>query len=87
MVENIDNEFKMISTQISTADFHANNEDKLKLYGLYKQSTVGDNNTSKPFMFQLEALAKWTSWNYYKGINTRDAKNQYITFAKQLLNK
>lgn len=29
----------------------ASNDDKLALYGLFKQATVGDNTTNKPGIF------------------------------------
>lgn len=43
--------------------------DRLALYGLYKQVTVGDNNTAKPGIFDLKAKAKWSAWNDRKGIS------------------
>jgi diazepam-binding inhibitor (GABA receptor modulating acyl-CoA-binding protein) len=43
------------------------NEEMLEIYGLYKQATVGDNNTSQPWAVQFEASAKWNSWNGLKG--------------------
>lgn len=39
------------------------NEEKLKLYGLYKQGTLGDNTTDKPWAVQLEASSKWTAYS------------------------
>lgn len=35
----------------------------LEFYGLYKQSTVGPCNTSKPGIFSMQARAKWNAWN------------------------
>lgn len=32
---------------------------KLKLYGLYKQATVGQCNTSKPAFWDRAGVAKW----------------------------
>ena len=32
---------------------------KLKIYGMYKQATLGDNTTDKPGMFNMVGKAKW----------------------------
>lgn len=31
-------------------------DDKLKIYGLYKQATIGDCNTQRPGLFDLTVL-------------------------------
>nr|AAH99293.1 MGC116485 protein [Xenopus laevis] len=47
-------------------------DDELKeLYGLYKQSTVGDINIDCPGMLELKAKAKWEAWNSKKGFVKR----------------
>jgi acyl-CoA-binding protein len=35
------------------------NDQRLQLYGLYKQSTVGNINISKPYFFDAVGAAKW----------------------------
>ncbi|WP_400192035.1 acyl-CoA-binding protein [Hymenobacter sp. B81] len=59
-----------------------------ELYGLYKQATAGDHDTSgevvgddspdnpsgEPGMSQ----AQWDSWSKFKGLSEDDAKRQYI---------
>jgi acyl-CoA-binding protein len=47
------------STQIKEAD----NQLKLKLYALFKQSSSGKNTTKKPGMLDLVGKAKWEAWN------------------------
>lgn len=42
-------------------------EDKGRLYGLYKQAQVGDVNIAKPGFFELTAKAKWNAWDAQKG--------------------
>ncbi len=63
------------------------NEEKLNLYGLYKQATVGDNTTGQPWAVQLEARAKWDAWTTQKGKSKEAAENEYIELVKSLLNK
>lgn len=42
------------NTTVKLAD-----EQKLQLYGLFKQSTIGNNTTSKPWAVEFVACAKW----------------------------
>lgn len=63
------------------------NDQKLGLYGLYKQTTEGDNTTEKPGMFSFEAKAKWENWEKQKGVPKEQAAEEYIALANQLLTK
>jgi diazepam-binding inhibitor (GABA receptor modulator, acyl-CoA-binding protein) len=56
----------------------------LKLYGLYKQATVGDNAESKPGFGDLIGRAKWDAWTGAKGISQDDAMQQYIDLIGSL---
>ena len=47
---------------------------KLKLYGLYKQATIGDINIEKPGMLDFRGKAKWEAWNAVKGKDKEVAK-------------
>ena len=60
------------------------NQTLLKLYGLYKQGAVGDNNEPKPGFTDFVASAKWNAWNQLKGVAQDDAKQQYIDLVKSL---
>lgn len=61
------------------------NDELLALYGLYKQATVGDNNTEKPSFYQLENKAKWEAWNNRKGLSQKQAEAEYIALVAQFL--
>jgi acyl-CoA-binding protein len=60
------------------------NEHLLKLYGLYKQATEGDNLTEKPGGFDFKAAAKHHSWMNFKGKTKDDAAEAYIVFVSEL---
>lgn len=60
---------------------------KLKMYGLYKQSTIGDTNTAQPSIFSFVERSKWNAWNEYKGMSSSVAMKLYVDFAKLILNK
>ena len=56
----------------------------LKIYGLYKQATAGDNTEKKPGFGDLVGRAKWDAWNGLKGTSTDDAMRQYVDLIKSL---
>ena len=41
----------------------ADNAQKLKLYALYKQATIGKNTTKKPGLMDMVGKAKWEAWS------------------------
>lgn len=62
-------------------------DELLKLYGLYKQATVGDVNTERPGVFDFKAKYKWDAWNELKGLSQAEAEKKYIELVNELLEK
>lgn len=56
-----------------------------KLYALFKQATVGDNETEAPGTFDFKGKAKYNAWNTKKGISQADAEAQYIAYAEKVI--
>ena len=56
----------------------------LKIYGLYKQATAGDNTEKKPGFSDMVGRAKWDAWNGFKGASSDDAMQQYIDLIDSL---
>ncbi|WP_374664867.1 acyl-CoA-binding protein [Ramlibacter sp.] len=56
----------------------------LKIYGLYKQATAGDNTEKKPGFGDMVGRAKWDAWNSLKGTSADDAMQQYIDLIQSL---
>ena len=56
----------------------------LKIYGLYKQATTGDNGDKKPGFSDMVGRAKWEAWNGFKGTASDDAMQQYIDLIESL---
>jgi diazepam-binding inhibitor (GABA receptor modulator, acyl-CoA-binding protein) len=56
----------------------------LKLYGLYKQATAGDNADKKPGFSDMVGRAKWDAWNGLKGTSSEAAMQQYIDLIGSL---
>ena len=63
------------------------NEEKLKLYGLFKQAQKGDNTAAAPWAVQLEAKAKWTAYEAEKGKAQLQAAEEYTAYVESLLKK
>lgn len=60
-------------------------ETLLQLYGLYKQSTLGDCCTEKPWFYDIEKTAKWEAWSSHAGKSKSHAQDEYITLVQKLL--
>lgn len=56
-----------------------------ELYGLFMQSTVGDINSAKPALIDLQATAKWDAWNKLKGTSPIEAQKRYIELVDRLI--
>ncbi|MBS0455347.1 MAG: acyl-CoA-binding protein [Proteobacteria bacterium] len=56
----------------------------LKIYGLYKQATLGDNAEKKPSFSDFVARAKWDAWTANKGVSNDEAKQKYIDLIESL---
>eukprot|EP00798_Chlamydomonas_sp_ICE-L_P014919 gene14919-20972_t len=54
------------------------NDEKLEMYALYKQGSVGDVNISCPFITDMKGRAKWFAWEKKKGTTKEDAQKAYI---------
>ncbi|CAH8601838.1 unnamed protein product [Schistosoma rodhaini] len=63
----ITKEFDSHAEKVKKLKAKPNDHDLLELYALYKQATVGDNNTSSPGILDLKGKAKWNAWNGKKG--------------------
>lgn len=56
----------------------------LKIYGLFKQATLGDNTEKKPSFSDFVARAKWDAWMANKGLDADAAKQGYIDLIESL---
>ncbi|XP_033112537.1 acyl-CoA-binding protein-like [Anneissia japonica] len=62
-------------------------QERLDVYGLYKQVTIGDVNTARPGMLDLTGKAKWDAWNALKGKTKESAETEYIQKVEELKKK
>jgi acyl-CoA-binding protein len=56
----------------------------LKIYGLYKQATEGDNTAKRPSFSEFVPRAKWDAWTAQKGLSSDEAKQKYIDLIDSL---
>mmetsp|Transcript_21992 Transcript_21992/g.73956 ORF Transcript_21992/g.73956 Transcript_21992/m.73956 type:complete len:84 (+) Transcript_21992:24-275(+) len=61
------------------------NSEKATIYGLYKQATLGDNESAQPSMFSPVERAKWGAWESFKGMSQEEARQKYIETAQAIL--
>jgi diazepam-binding inhibitor (GABA receptor modulating acyl-CoA-binding protein) len=84
-MSNLASHFEKAAADIKKHGKDLSNDQLKKLYGLYKQATVGDNNTSEPSFYQLTEKAKWSAWNLEKGKSSDQAKHEYVEYVLNLL--
>ena len=62
-------EFEAYAQKIrDNKDLSLDNDQKGKVYGLFKQAKEGDNSVDKPGMLSgFEARGKWDAWEAQKG--------------------
>ena len=70
----------------STAELteRPDNATLLKLYALYKQGSLGDNDQPRPGFSDIVARAKWDAWSGLKGLTREQAMGQYIALVDSL---
>ncbi|PWN41252.1 acyl-CoA-binding protein [Ceraceosorus guamensis] len=61
--------------------------DQLTFYGLFKQASNGDVNTSRPGMMDFTGKAKWDAWKSREGLSADEAKKEYVDHLLSLLDK
>ena len=77
-------EFELAAAKVKTPTESPSNENLLELYALFKQATVGDNNTERPGMFDLKGNAKWDAWTSKNGMSSEEAEKEYIALVAML---
>ncbi|MBT8142835.1 MAG: acyl-CoA-binding protein [Gammaproteobacteria bacterium] len=60
------------------------NKNMLKMYGLFKQATVGDAIGKRPGILDVKGRAKYDAWYGYCGMQGNNAKQAYIDLVNEL---
>ncbi|KAH7620219.1 hypothetical protein Ndes2526B_g04134 [Nannochloris sp. 'desiccata'] len=77
-------DFDVAAEEAKALPDNTSNEDKLQLYALFKQATVGDVNTDRPGIFDPKGKAKWDHWEKVKGKTKDEAMQAYIQLVADL---
>jgi diazepam-binding inhibitor (GABA receptor modulator, acyl-CoA-binding protein) len=85
-MQEIKERFESAVEQSKQISMRPSNDTLLQLYGLYKQSVVGDVNTEPPTAFDFVNKAKYEAWSSFKGTSQEDAMKAYIELIGKLKN-
>lgn len=78
-------DFFKASEDVKMLPYSVSDNIKLKLYGLYKQATIGDVNYPRPTgMFNIKEKAKYDAWFENKDMSKESAMNEYINLVSEL---
>lgn len=78
--------FEQAAKDVFQLSTKPDNATLLKLYGLYKQATVGDNEEEPPANpFDFAARFKHEEWKKLAGTSKEDAMNNYINLVNELV--
>jgi diazepam-binding inhibitor (GABA receptor modulating acyl-CoA-binding protein) len=83
MKEDLAKNFKNASENVKNLSY-VSNDDKLLLYGYYKQAIIGNNNTPQPSIFYRVDMAKWKAWNACKHLSKEESMKAYIQKVESL---
>lgn len=80
----IESQFQEAVRNFRNLNIEINQDDFLNIYGLYKQSLFGDNNTPKPWFFMIKNNNKWFAWKNHYGKSKLQSKKEYADIIYNL---
>jgi diazepam-binding inhibitor (GABA receptor modulator, acyl-CoA-binding protein) len=83
-MSNLQAQFEAAVANSKNLSERPDNSTLLKIYGLYKQATTGDNADKKPGFSDMVGRAKWEAWNGFKGTPSEEAMQQYVDLIESL---
>jgi diazepam-binding inhibitor (GABA receptor modulator, acyl-CoA-binding protein) len=84
MATNLKAKFDKAAADSKNLSDRPDNATLLKIYSLYKQGSVGDNEEKKPGFTDMVGRTKWDAWDKLKGTDPKDAMQQYIDLIESL---
>jgi len=77
--------FEKARTYLSKYKDMLSDEQKLKIYALYKQSTVGNCNIERPGgIFNWERKSMWDAWKDLESKNIKNPKKMYVDYITSI---
>jgi diazepam-binding inhibitor (GABA receptor modulating acyl-CoA-binding protein) len=85
--QNLEQEFLTAAENIKISGKNLDNDMLLKLYGYYKQATVGDCNIECPGFWNVKEKAKWEAWEQHKGMKKTHGMKKYVKLVDKILSE
>ena len=83
--DDLDAAFDRAAKTVASTNRKLTNDQKLRVYALFKQSTVGANDARKPRLLEgMAKHAKWSAWNELGDLTRDEAKAAYVDLVTQL---
>ena len=86
-MEELQNKFTQVADLVKKVKTQPSDEELLKLYGLYKQATVGDNKNEAPGFLDFKGKSKHAAWLACLGKDKYTSEVEYITYVNALIQK
>ena len=83
----LEDDFKGAQERVQGLSKRPGTDELLRLYGLYKQGSVGDATSKRPGMLDVKGRAKFDAWAKLKGTGQEDAKQRYVDVVGQLVDR
>ncbi|KIK77692.1 hypothetical protein PAXRUDRAFT_834909 [Paxillus rubicundulus Ve08.2h10] len=82
-----DRAVEIVQSLPKTGPIQTGYEEKLTMYSLYKQATVGNVTSPRPGMFDMLGRAKWDAWAKHRDLDRYEAKWLYVDALLKALSK
>lgn len=82
--EEITNNFENSVQEVQSLRRKPSDGELLHLYGLYKQSLLGNNKTPEPSVLNLKEKSKWNAWKINIGKSKTKAMQEYSDYVYSL---
>jgi len=77
-------DFDQASAESKQLPEKPSDDNLLKIYALFKQSTIGDVTGERPGIFDFVAGAKYDAWEEVKGKSQDEAMQEYVDLINKL---
>ncbi|KAG1753740.1 ACBP-domain-containing protein [Suillus paluster] len=82
-----DRAVEIVQSLPKTGPIQTDYEEKLTMYSLYKQATIGHVQGGRPGMWDMLGRAKWDAWAKHKDLDLYEAKWLYVDALLKVLSK
>ncbi|GLB33504.1 putative acyl CoA binding protein [Lyophyllum shimeji] len=82
-----DRAVEIVQSLPKTGPIQTDYEEKLTMYSLYKQATVGNVKTPRPGIWDMLGRAKWDAWAKHRDLDPYEAKWLYVDALLKVLRK